>query len=87
MTAVDSSTQGLAKIARLPSGETIETVTADVTTWKPDRQWIGAAATFLRRPPAQRLPLYALLRRVVRPSGTVVAFSRRGRRIRGAGTS
>ncbi|WP_218827740.1 SAM-dependent methyltransferase [Rubricoccus marinus] len=73
VTAVDSSSEGLAKAARLPGGDAVDAVQADVTAWEPDRQWDGAVATFLHLPPGQRPALYALLQRVVRPGGVVVA--------------
>lgn len=73
VTAVDTSTEGLAKIARLPGGDAVETVAVDVSTWTPDRQWDGVVATFLHLPPPQRPALYALMRRCVRPGGVVVA--------------
>lgn len=73
VTAVDTSSQGLAKLARLPGGEAVETVEADVTAWTPEGEWDGAVTTFLHLPKSARPRLYRLLRQAVRPGGVVVA--------------
>lgn len=73
VTAVDASAEGLAKIARLPGGDAVETVVADVTTWAADRTWGAAVTTFLHLAPTDRPALYRLLQRLVRPGGLVLA--------------
>ena len=73
VTAVDASAEGLAKIARLPGGDAVETVVADVTTWAPGRVWDAAVTTFLHLAPADRPALYRCLQQSVRPGGLVLA--------------
>lgn len=61
--------QALAKRA----GVDLETVEADVCTWRPgDRRWDAAVVTFLQLLPDERVRLYDLLRTVVRPGGWIL---------------
>lgn len=75
VTALDYSTEGLRKTRRLAekAGVSLETVQADVREWHPDRTWDAVVVTFLHLPPVDRVDLYALLRRCLRPGGVLVA--------------
>lgn len=75
VTAVDYSAEGLRKTEQLAEreGVSVETLRADVRDWDPDRTWDAVVITFLHLPPSERPDLYALLQRVLRPGGTLIA--------------
>jgi SAM-dependent methyltransferase len=75
VTAVDYSAEGLRKTERLAENEgvSVETLQADVREWNPDRAWDAIIVTFLHLPPSDRPGLYALLQRILRPGGTLIA--------------
>ena len=73
VTAVDTSAEGLAKTARLPGGDAVETICADLVTWSPARTWDGAVATFVHLPPAARPDLFRRMQAWLRPGGLLVA--------------
>jgi hypothetical protein len=73
-TAVDFSAEALAGAQALAkrAGVDLETIEADVRTWRPgDRRWDAAVVTFLQLLPDERVRLYDLLRTVVRPGGWI----------------
>ncbi len=73
-TAVDFSGSALATAARWAREYEVplDTVQADVRTWRPGRRWDAALVTFLQLLPEERAVLYRLLRRIVRPGGWIV---------------
>ncbi len=75
VSAVDYAEAGLSKTRRLAAeqGVAVETIRADVTRWQPDRTWDAVVITFLHLPPEARLSLYALIRRILRPGGYLIA--------------
>ena len=75
VTAVDYAEAGLEKTRRLAAqqGVAIETIQADVTRWQPDRSWDAVVITFLHLPPEARPALYALIHRILRPGGYLIA--------------
>lgn len=75
VTAVDYAGAGLAKTVRLAeeAGVPVEVIRADVVGWTPERTWDAVVMTFLHLPPAQRPALYALVRRILRPGGYLLA--------------
>jgi len=86
VTAVDSSAEGLAKTARLPGGDAVETICADLATWSPDREWDGTVATFLHVPADLRPALFRRIQTWLRPGGLLVAeWYRPEHRARGLG--
>ena len=75
VTALDLSEVGLAKTRQLAAERdvTVETVHADVRTWRPERTWDAAVCTFLHLGPAKRPALYRALRAALRPGGLLIA--------------
>ncbi len=75
VTAVDYAEAGLEKTRRLAQthGVEVETLHADVTSWQPEHTWDAVVSTFLHLPPEHRPSLYALMQRIVRPGGYVIA--------------
>jgi len=73
-TAVDFSSKALATAAQWAEAHDLplDTVQADMRTWRPDRQWDAAIVTFLQLLPDERPALYRLLRRIVRPGGWIL---------------
>jgi SAM-dependent methyltransferase len=53
-------------------GLSLDTVTADVRRWTPDRQWDGVIVTFLQLLPEERRSLYHTIRSAVRNGGIVL---------------
>ncbi|SHK33766.1 SAM-dependent methyltransferase [Rhodothermus profundi] len=75
VTALDYAEIGLEKTRQLATqaGVTVDTVQADVTRWQPDRTWDAVVITFLHLPPEARPILYALVHRILRPKGYLIA--------------
>ncbi|MDQ7040158.1 MAG: class I SAM-dependent methyltransferase [Rhodothermus sp.] len=75
VTAVDYAEVGLEKTRRLAKqqGVAVETIQADVTCWTPNRSWDAVVLTFLHLPPETRPTLYALIHRLLRPQGHLIA--------------
>lgn len=75
VTAVDYAEAGLEKTRQLArqAGVQVETIAADVTRWHPQRTWDAVVMTFLHLPPDQRPTLYALIERILRPKGYLIA--------------
>lgn len=75
VTAVDYALTGLKKTERLASrfGVDVETVEADVITWRPARTWDVLVVTFLHVLPDQRDLLFDQMKRLVAPGGWVLA--------------
>jgi len=73
-TAVDFSREALAEAEHWAEGGDlpIETVEADVRTWRPDRRWDAILVTFLQLLPDERSPLYDRIRRWLRPDGVLI---------------
>jgi SAM-dependent methyltransferase len=74
-TAVDFSEKALATAARWADAHDLplDTIQADVRTWRPDRWWDAAIVTFLQLLPDERPALYQSLRDIVRPGGWIFA--------------
>jgi SAM-dependent methyltransferase len=74
-TAIDFSGEALtagrrwAERERLP----LETVRADVRSWRPSRQWDAVIITFLQLLPDERPDLYETIRQSLRPGGVLIA--------------
>ena len=75
VTAVDFSPVALRKTRQRARREdtALETIQADVCDWNPPRQWDAVIVTFLQLLPDQRPVLYALVQRLLRPGGTLLA--------------
>ncbi len=75
VTALDYSTEGLAKTRRLAdaAGVTVDPLHADVRSWTPDRTWDAVVTTFLHLPPDERPAFYRLIQQCLRPGGLLVA--------------
>ncbi len=75
VTAVDFSETALATARTWADARDLplETVRADVRTWRPDRQWDGVVVTFLQLLPDERRRLYRLVKNIVRPGGWMLA--------------
>ena len=74
-TAVDFSDEALST-ARAWAQEhalPLDTIRADVRSWRPDRRWDAAVVSFLQLLPSERPRLYRLLRKIVRPGGWILA--------------
>ena len=73
-TAVDFSAEALrgARSLAAQHNVSIETVKADVRSWRPQRTWDAAIVTFVQLLPRERPQLYRLLRRIVRPGGWII---------------
>lgn len=74
VTAVDFAANALANARHLAARHDVdlETIEADVRTWRPERRWDAAVVTFLHLLPDERVDVYALLRRIVRPGGWIL---------------
>ena len=75
VTAVDFSETALKTAQERAEAEhlRLDTVRADVRTWRPDRQWDAAVVTFLQLLPDERPHLYRLLKNSVRSGGWLLA--------------
>ena len=75
VTAIDFSPVALRKARQWArrEGAVLETIQADVCNWSPPRQWDAVIVTFLQLLPDQRPVLYALIQRLLRPGGTLLA--------------
>lgn len=75
VTVVDYAEAGLAKAAQLARAGNVEVeiIQRDVTDWQPERLWDGAVIAFLHLPPVGRLRLYALVQRMLRLGGHLIA--------------
>lgn len=75
VTAVDYAWTGLKKTEQLASrfGVDVETVEADVITWRPARTWDALVVTFLHVLPDQRALLFSQMKRLVAPRGWILA--------------
>lgn len=74
VTMLDYAAVGLEKARRLAEEHAVEleTIEADVTTWRPDRRWDAVVVTFLHLPSADRPRLYAAMQEAVRPGGRII---------------
>lgn len=75
VTAVDYASVGLDKAHRLAEAEglAIETIQADVTQWRPTRQWEAVVIAFLHLPAQDRPRLYDLIQHLLHPGGLLIA--------------
>jgi SAM-dependent methyltransferase len=73
-TAVDFSETALraARETAEAEGLPLETVAADVRTWRPERQWDAVVVTFLQLLPVERPTLYRVIRAALRPGGVLL---------------
>jgi SAM-dependent methyltransferase len=73
-TAVDFSETALrgARETAEAEGLPLETVTADVRSWRPERRWDAVVVTFLQLLPAERPGLYRTIRAALRPGGVLL---------------
>jgi SAM-dependent methyltransferase len=74
VTAVDFSAQALEGATALADAHDVEleTIQADVRTWRPDRLWDAVIVGFLQLLPDERLALYRSVRRLLRPGGLLI---------------
>lgn len=75
VTAVDYAWTGLKKTEHLASrfGVDVETVEADVLTWRPSRTWDAIVVTFLHVLPDQQDLLFEQMKRLTAPGGWILA--------------
>lgn len=73
--AVDYAADGLRKARAFAreQGVDLHVVEADVLDWEPQRRWDAVVVTFLQLLPDERPRLYALIRRLLRPGGLLLA--------------
>lgn len=74
-TAIDFSVEALTAGRRWAEREglPLETVRADVRSWRPSRQWDAVIITFLQLLPDERPDLYETIRQSLRPGGVLIA--------------
>lgn len=74
VTAVDFSARALEGAAALADaqGVNLETIQADVRTWRPERTWDAVVVSFLQLLPDERPALYRSIRRILRPGGLMI---------------
>lgn len=75
VTAVDFAPAALDEARALAAahGVPMETVEADLRAWQPAAQWDVVLVTFVQLLPAERPPFYALIERILRPGGYLIA--------------
>lgn len=73
-TAVDFSETALraARETAEADGLPLETVAADVRSWRPERQWDAVVVAFLQLLPSERPDLYRTIRAALRPGGLLL---------------
>lgn len=73
-TALDFSETALrtARTTAEAEGLPLDTVAADVRTWRPERRWDAVIVTFLQLRPAERPALYRVIRTALRPGGVLL---------------
>lgn len=74
-TLLDYADTALQKAQRLAreQGTSIETIQADLTTWRPTRTWQAITATYVHLPVQWQPRLYALMQASLAPGGTLIA--------------